>query len=215
MKFKSFVRINKIPETLHEFLDNKKLRCININHTSGDLVYNVEGNYILKISTNKERLKREKVVNDYLLRKLPVSKSVMYVEDEKYAYYVKTKLIGTTLASKTYLKAPRKLAKLLKIAIDMVHGIDTSDCDIISSESKGNTFVHGDFCLPNILAKGNKIVGFVDVEAAGKGDAWFDYAWCIWSFEYNLGSKEYTNTLLNELKIKFDEEKFLEYTRSE
>lgn len=213
MNFKSFIRANSIPEKINKFLDNKKLRCININHNSGDLVYNVEGNYILKISTNKERLKREKKVNDYLHGKLPTSKSIMYVEDKKYAYYIKTRLNGTTLVSKKYLKNPYILAKLLKIAIDMVHSINTSDCDIISNDCKGNTFVHGDFCLPNILAKGNKIVGFVDVETAGKGDPWFDYAWCIWSFEYNLGSKEYTNILLKELKIEFDEKKFLEYTR--
>ena len=59
---------------------------MNKAHCSGDLVYDVANQYILKISVDKERTKREKERNDYLFTKLPVSQSVLYIEDEKYAY---------------------------------------------------------------------------------------------------------------------------------
>jgi aminoglycoside phosphotransferase len=44
------------------------------------------------------------------------------------------------------------------------------------------------------------------------GDPWRDYAWCIWSLEYNTGSKTYTPLLLKKLGIAFDEDKYRKYT---
>ena len=102
--------------------------------------------------------------------------------------------------------------KLLAEAMRMFHSIDISDCDIYNAESVGDCFIHGDFCLPNILARNNKIAGFIDTEASGIGDPWMDYAWCIWSFEYNLGTDQYTDILLKELGIEFDREKLERYT---
>lgn len=64
-----------------------------------------------------------------------------------------------------------------------------------------------------IPAKDGKISGFIDTEASGIGDPWMDYAWCIWSFEYNLGTKEYTALLLERLGIEFDAEKYERYTK--
>ena len=92
----------------------------------------------------------------------------------------------------------------------MFHNVDSTNCPFKVGD--GNTLIHGDFCLPNILVKDNKVVGFIDLADGGVGDIWYDYAWCIWSFEYNLKTKEYTNELLKELNIIFDEEKFLKYT---
>lgn len=71
--------------------------------------------------------------------------------------------------------------------------------------------IHGDYCLPNILVKNGKINGFVDLGSAGVGDPWRDYAWAIWSLEYNLGIKEYTPLLLEKLGIEFNQEKYDEY----
>lgn len=212
MNFKLFSKKNIIPKALFDFLDGGKIRSININHISGDYVYSVDNEYILKISKNKERLKREKVANDYLINKLPVSQSVLYLEDDNYSYYVKTKLKGTSLVSSKYLKNPLKLAKLLAKAIKMFHDATDSNCPLINLNSKGHVLVHGDFCLPNILVKNNKISGFIDLEASGLGDPWEDYAWCIWSFEYNLKTNEYTPILLKELDIEFDLKKFKEHT---
>lgn len=208
MNFKLFSKNNIIPKDLFKFLNNRKIRCININHRSGDYVYSVDNQYILKISKNKDRLEREKAANDYLINKLPVSQSVLYLEDVNYSYYVKTKLEGTSLVSKKYLKNPKKLAKLLGQAMKMFHSATSPNCPLVNLNTNGSILIHGDFCLPNILVKNNKISGFIDTEATGLGDPWEDYAWCIWSYEYNLGTKEYTNFLLEELNIELNLEKF-------
>lgn len=211
MNFKYFCKNNIIPSFLLSFLDNKKIRAINKAHVSGDYVFDVENTYILKISINKERLLREKEKNDYLSTKLPVSKTVFYSDEERYAYYLKTKVKGKPLVSKEYLNNPKKLAKLLGKAISMFHNADASDCVLKNNYSDGNTLIHGDFCLPNILVKDNKVVGFIDLGDSGIGDPWRDYAWCIWSLEYNLKSKNYTPLLLSKLNINFNEEKYKKY----
>jgi kanamycin kinase/aminoglycoside 3'-phosphotransferase-3 len=125
------------------------------------------------------------------------------------------------------------LQKLLDVAEDNVinHRVDTENAQPDTFGPKGfsnpekllewlkdnqpeqhSVLSHGDFCLPNILVKDDMVVGFIDLEAAGVGDIWCDYAWCIWSLEYNTGTNKYTNQLLKELNIVFDEEKFLKYT---
>ena len=205
-----------IPDSILGYLQtNEKLPIVKItkNHRSGDIVYKIGNKYILKISENVERLKREKEANDFMMDKIPVSQTVAFARKGSKSYYLKTQLRGNTLASKPYLSNPIKLAKLLADAMKMIHSVDTSHCNIKSQDSEGNCFIHGDFCLPNILVRYNKVMGFIDTEASGIGDPWMDYAWCIWSFEYNLGTKQYTPLLLDALGIEFNQEKFDYYTR--
>ncbi len=160
-------------------------------------------------------MEREKNINDYLKDKLPVSESVAFVVEKEQAYYLKTMVQGESLLEKKYLNNPTLTAEILAKAIKMVHSVDTTDCEIFNEESKGNVFVHGDMCLPNVLATGSEVSGIIDTESCGIGDPWIDYAWCIWSFEYNIGSKEYTPMLLQKLGIEFDEEKYRLYIDEE
>lgn len=181
------------PRIINEYIDGMKIRLITKYHRSGDLVYDVDNKYILKVSTNKILLKNEKMNNDLLEDKLPVSKSIIYIEDKDYGYYLKSKINGKPLCDKSYLKKPEKLIDLLCEGIKLFHS---------------TKLIHGDFCLPNILVKYNKIVGFIDLGACRVGDFWEDYAWSIWSLEYNLNTSRYTELYLKKLGIEFDKEKY-------
>ncbi len=202
-----------LPSAIEEWLAGKEAAEITENHRSGDLVYRVGDDYILKISDNIERLVRERAVNDFLTGRLAVSETVSFVVEGERAFYLKTMVKGETLAEKEYLRNPQALVRLLVQAMQMIHAVDISDCPIKNPDTEGDCFIHGDFCLPNILAKEGKISGFIDTEAAGIGDPWMDYAWCIWSLEHNLGTDQYTSLLLDALGIAFDREKFERYTR--
>ena len=127
------------------------------------------------------------------------------------AYYLRTYIDGEVLCMDKYLNDPYLLMKLLKEALNMFHGKSTQNCPFKVGD--GDTLIHGDFCLPNILAKDNKIVGFIDIGDAGVGDKWCDYAWCIWSFEYNLKTDKYTKELLSILELEFNKEKFENFTK--
>lgn len=206
-------KAKSLPSVIEEWLAGKEVVEITENHRSGDLVYRVGDDYILKISDNIERLVRERAVNDFLTGRLAVSETVSFVVEGDRAFYLKTMVKGEALVEKEYLRNPQELVRLLAQAMQMIHAVDTSDCPIKNPDSEGDCFIHGDFCLPNILAKEGKISGFIDTEAAGIGDPWMDYAWCIWSLEYNLGTDQYTGLLLDALGIAFDREKFERYTR--
>ena len=201
------------PESIERRLAGKEVIEITENHRSGDLVYQVGDKYILKVSDNIERLVRERTVNDFLTGKVGVSETVLFVAEDKRAFYLKTMLKGETLAEKKYLRNPTELVRLLVQAMRMLHSIDIRGCSIKNPDSEGDCFIHGDFCLPNILAEAGEVAGFIDTEAGGIGDPWMDYAWCIWSLEYNLGTDQYTGLLLDELGIVFDREKYDRYTR--
>lgn len=209
MRFKDFQKNNNVPEEILKIINNKKVRAINKAHTSGDYVFNINNEYILKISIDKDKLLREKIVNDELLNKLPLSKSIIFIEKEKFYYYLKTKVIGTPLVN--FISKPKQVIKLLKEAFNLLQSVDTSNIKLINNDSVGDKLVHGDFCLPNILIYNKKVSGFIDVEAMGLGDPWIDYAWSIWSLEYNLKSKEYTKDLLKELGIEFNQELYNKY----
>ncbi len=49
-------------------------------------------------------------------------------------------------------------------------------------------FTHGDFCLPNLLARDGRLTGFVDWGRGGIGDPWRDIALCVRSIHHNLGT---------------------------
>lgn len=200
------------PQAIEERLTGKEVAEITEHHVSGDLVYRVGNDYILKISDNIERLRREKAVNDFLTGKLAVSETVLFVVEQERAFYLKTMLKGDTLVEKEYLSNPPELVRLLAQAMRMIHSVDVGDCSIKSPDSEGDCFIHGDFCLPNILVQDGEVSGFIDTEAAGIGDPWMDYAWCIWSLEHNLGTDQYTGLLLDALGIAFDREKYEHYT---
>lgn len=203
--------VSCFPEKIADIARTTGIRQITEHHVSGDLVYALGDKYILKISGTAGRLLREKNVNDFLKGKVSVSETIEYAEENGVEFYLKTCVEGENLI-KACLKDPEKLVGLLADAIRIYHAIDITDCTIKNPDSEGSCFVHGDFCLPNILVKDGKVSGFIDTEASGIGDPWVDYAWAIWSLEYNLKTKDYTPMLLEKLGISFDEEKFIKYT---
>ena len=186
---------------INKLIKDKKKTLITNFHVSGDEVYNIEDTYILKISDNIEQLKHEKEFNDLLIDKLPVCKSVAFEIIDNKAYYLKEYINGNHLCDDKYLKNPQRLIKILVKAVHMIHSI---------KNEKGETFVHGDLCLPNILVdESDEIIGIIDLaHSIFSNDLWIDYAWLIWSFEYNINSKDYTDELIKALNIKFDQEKF-------
>jgi len=45
---------------------------------------------------------------------------------------------------------------------------------------------HGDYCLPNVFADGNKISGLIDLGKTGISDKWLDIAICYRSLKHNF-----------------------------
>ena len=199
------------PEKINEIIKNMEIEEIVDFHRSGDIVYSISKLYILKISDDVLRLQNEFCKDEWLYKHISSPKPIDFVIENEKAYYLREYLMGDNLCSEKYLNDPLLLVNLLVDAINIIHRTIVIDEKYII-DTGYHTLIHGDFCLPNILAKDNKIIGFIDLGDAGIGDPWRDYAWAIWSLEYNLKTKEYTPILLKKLGIKFNKEKFDKYT---
>ena len=183
---------------------------------SDDEVYLFENKFILKISSSKERLLREKERVDWLEEKMSGAKSIGFQEANSKFYYLRTSIQGDSLISEKFLSDPFRLIQIIKKAIAVLRSLDDFSCPFHSTDNQGDSFVHGDLCLPNIYVNSeDDRVGFIDLDNAGLGDAWYDYAWLVWSFEYNLKSKQYTKALLEELGLVWHQEKYNQYIPKE
>ena len=187
-----------------EFMDKlRKLdyRC-DYSGRSGDKLYIFEEKYILKISTNIKALELEKKKNDWLVANIGGPSSVDFIIKDNKAYYLRTFVRGTNLIADRFLDNPILLILVLKEVVEILRSLDTLPCPF-KADSRGNDFIHGDLCLPNIFVdENNHFLGFIDTASLGKGDRNDDYDSLIWSFEYNLGTKKYTRMLKDAIGIE-------------
>ena len=63
---------------------------------------------------------------------------------------------------------------------------------------RADTLIHGDACLPNVIAHNGLFDSFIDLGMAGAGDKHIDLYWAIWSLQYNLKTNAYTDYFLNQ-----------------
>jgi|GEM_PF-741365 len=184
---------------------------------SNDKVYIFSDKYVLKVSENRKMLREERTKTDFLSScSIPGNKSICYVEDDEKAYYLRTYLDGDSLISERFINDPELLTDVLAKIVSILRSLDKSGCTFCSTDNEGNDFVHGDLCLPNIyVTKDNEFAGFLDLGNSGLGDKWYDYAWMLWSLEYNLGTDKYNDILLKKINVAFDIERFNRYIPDE
>ena len=79
---------------------------------------------------------------------------------------------------------------------------------------------HGDYCLPNIFAKEDRISGFIDLGKAGPADRWQDIAIAIRSLDHNFDGRYFNGEPIFDFKpqmflaalgVEMDEEKYRYY----
>jgi aminoglycoside phosphotransferase len=69
-------------------------------------------------------------------------------------------------------------------------------------KSEDLVFTHGDYCLPNIIAKNCRIRGFTDLGMAGIGDRYQDLALAVRSIRYNLKAEKCVRLFLDKYGLK-------------
>lgn len=61
----------------------------------------------------------------------------------------------------------------------------------------GDTLIHGDYCLPNVMLDDWRFSGFIDLGNGGVGDRHIDLFWGIWSLGFNLKTDRYADRFLD------------------
>ena len=191
---------------------------------SGNSVYAVGKDLYLKVSPHIEDLRRERDTDIWLEGKLPGGISIPRVgaydevihpiSGEMLGYLLTSSVSGTPASSPPYIKDPTRLCNLLADAVRIFHELSPEGCPAPADKLRpGDVVIHGDFCLPNILLHRSRVNGYVDLGHVTVGDPWEDYAWCLWSLEYNLKTDAYNPLLLDALGLTFDKEKYNRYTK--
>ena len=190
--------VDSFPAVIRDFIGNSFLKEISIGR-SGDAVYELSGisNYILKISKDIKRLEYEKEIFEWLNidNKLPVPEVLLWYKTKEYGYLVAKKIKGKMLCDEFFIKRPKKLIKIIDEVINLIENVNIDTFPYqINKEKK--VFSHGDLCLPNIIIRNNKIVGFIDLGDASIRDKEYDVATILRSYEYNINSLKYSKEFL-------------------
>ena len=62
---------------------------------------------------------------------------------------------------------------------------------------KGDSLLHGDYCLPNIMLDDWRFSGFIDLGSGGVGDRHVDLFWGVWTLAFNLKTPQYGSRFLD------------------
>ncbi len=193
------IDINNFPDQLHYIFENTKIYDSS-SHPTMTVLYSENGYYI-KIGEKGTLTKEAELTRLFQHNKMGVE-VVSYISDEK-DYMVTRPAKGEDCTH--YLSNPERLCEVLADTMKFLHSrpvaeIPVSLCmktyeglDFINQD----TFIHGDFCLPNIILDDWKFSTFIDVGLAGIGDKHIDIYWALWSLEFNLKTDKYSDYFLS------------------
>ena len=179
-KVKIEINYEEFPQELYEFLQDAQLYDSSCGNQA-KVIYSDKGYYI-KIA-EKGKLQQEAFM------------TMLFAQMDMGALY------------EEYLSNPKQLCEMLAEAMKRLHGSDIEGVPVSPSmelyethkrgnELKRDTFIHGDFCLPNVMFSDGEFTSFVDVGAGGVGDKHIDIYWVLWSLNYNLQTDKYTEYFL-------------------
>lgn len=198
-KTNTIINIDDFPTELHHIFENAKVYDSS-SHPSMTVLYSENGYYV-KIGEKGSLTKEAEMAKLFERNGIGVE-VVSYISDIK-DYMVTRPAKGEDCTH--YLNNPEKLCKVLAESMRFLHSRPVADIPISSCMEtyegldfmKRDTFIHGDFCLPNIILADWKFSTFIDVGLAGVGDRHIDIYWALWSLNHNLKTDKYTDYFLS------------------
>lgn len=213
-KTETKINITDFPQELHYLFQNATIYDSS-SHPTMTTLYSDRGYYI-KIA-EKGALKKDAELGKLFEDAGMGVEMISYLSEDR-DYMVTREAKGEDALAQHYLDNPEKLCEVLAKAMKYLHsrpveGVPVSMCMEIYAKGgnadklKRDTFIHGDFCLPNIILDSWKFSTFIDVGLAGVGDRHIDLYWVLWSLNYNLKTDRYTDYFLEQYgKEKVDME---------
>lgn len=202
------------PQELHYLFEGATIYDSS-SHPTMTTLYSTHGYYIKY--AEKGALKKDAELGKLFENAGMGVKVIAYLTEDR-DYLVTKEAVGEDALAQQYLDNPEKLCEVLAEAMKYLHSrpienLPVSMCmDIYAKGENANrlkqdTFIHGDFCLPNVILDNWKFSTFIDVGLAGIGDKHIDLYWVLWSLNYNLQTDKYTDYFLEQYgKEKVDME---------
>ncbi len=198
-KIKTEINLKDFPAQLHSYLADTEVFDSSCGENSR-VLYTAKGYYI-KMAP-KYSLKREAEIGRKLHEKGLCAKIEQYISTDK--DYMVT-LPATGRDATHFLDNPKKLCIALAEGMKYLHSLPVDDIAVSPSMKFYDTdnnlnydcFIHGDYCLPNIMLENYEFKMFIDMGLAGKGDRHVDVFWVLWSLWFNLKTDKYTDYFLD------------------
>lgn len=193
------INIKDFPAEIHPFIKNTDIYDSSCGENSQVLYSNL--GYYIKIAL-KGSLEREASITAYLYEQ-GIGAQVVYYLSQDRDYMVTRPAQGQDATH--FLDNPEKLCQALAMAMKYLHSLPVGNLPPSPSMAFYNTdnsldyatFIHGDFCLPNLMLEDYNFRTFIDLGLAGAGDRHIDIFWCIWSLWFNLKTDKYTDYFMD------------------
>lgn len=204
-KTETKINITDFPKELHYLFEGATIYDSS-SHPTMTTLYSTHGYYIKY--AEKGALKKDAELGK-LFEEIGMGVEVVHYISEDKDYLVTREAKGEDAIAPQYLANPEKLCEALAEAMKYLHSrpienVPVSLCMDIYAKGenagklKQDTFIHGDFCLPNIILDNWKFSTFIDTGLAGVGDKHIDLYWVLWSLNYNLKTDKYTDYFLTQ-----------------
>lgn len=123
--------IQSLPEDIRKHIEGREYSLDDIGKSGSKIL--IFDDMVLKI-TDKSSDDREAVqMMRWLEGKIPAPRVISFVEDDKCAYLLMTRVRGKMSCDRYYMERPDELIPLLAKAIKMLWSIDIKDCPVMKS----------------------------------------------------------------------------------
>lgn len=122
----------------------------------------------------------------WLSGRLPVPELVGFYQAEGDEWLLTREVPGVPLYHSSIGWEPARIATRFGEILREIHSVDAATCPF-GEKAAGRVFIHGDYCLPNVLVVDGRLTGLVDVGRSGLGDPNDDLAAGLWTLHYNFG----------------------------
>jgi aminoglycoside phosphotransferase len=122
----------------------------------------------------------------WLTGRWPVPEVVGFFHAAGDDWLVTRELAGVPMYHPSVGWEPRRVARELGLVLRGLHAADATGCPF-GVAKPGNVLIHGDYCLPNVLVREERLSGLVDLGRSGLGDPRDDLGAGLWTLQYNYG----------------------------
>ncbi|HVC77455.1 MAG TPA: phosphotransferase [Candidatus Micrarchaeaceae archaeon] len=122
----------------------------------------------------------------WLSGRLPVPEVIGFYQAEGDDWLLTREMPGVPLYHPSIGWEPERIAARFGEILREIHSIAATTCPF-GKKAASRVFIHGDYCLPNVLVVDGRLTGLVDVGGSGLGEPNDDLAAGLWTLHYNFG----------------------------